>query len=149
MHPLAIEDLLHVHKASRSKADYYHKHLFLRILRHTLTSEEELNGDSPTNSVTRLPRSSSPLPFDDDDIPSDDEDSTGKVEDEKTLYGSQPTSRFTTARSGPLGAAIKRQLTKEDVESKASTGLATPRFGDFAEQAAKVCSYYRHFPLNR
>jgi hypothetical protein len=143
MHPLAVEDLLHVRKASRSKADYYHQHLFLRILCHTLASEDDMSsGDVATDSVTRLPRSESPLPFDEDDLSDDDEDSTGKVDEEKTLYGSQPTSRFTTARSGPLGSAVRRHLVKEDVESKADLGYSSPRFANVADKAAKACLMY-------
>ena len=141
MHPLAVEDLLHVRKAARSKADYYQKHLFLRILCHTLASDDDIVSDTPNNSVTRLPRSSSPLPFDDDDeLPSDEEDSTGKVDDEKTMFGSQPASRFTTARSGPLGSAVKRHMSKQsDVEFKANAPFSSPRFANVAEKEAKVC----------
>ncbi|KLO16017.1 hypothetical protein SCHPADRAFT_823746 [Schizopora paradoxa] len=41
IHPLALEDIIHGQsKKSRSKADYYAKHLFIRILRHTLARED-------------------------------------------------------------------------------------------------------------
>ncbi|EKM61657.1 uncharacterized protein PHACADRAFT_248392 [Phanerochaete carnosa HHB-10118-sp] len=114
MHPLAIEDLLHTRKAARSKADYYQKHLFLRVLCHSLVSDEEMS--TPDNSVTHLPRSSSPEPYDDQ---SDAEDSVDKDDgDEKTMYGSPPSSRFATARNAPLRAAIQRRFSK-DVESSA------------------------------
>ena len=75
MHPLSIEDLLHRSHA-RSKADYYPKHLFIRVLCHTLGSSTRASRESQraTNSpaawsspaaITGLPRSSSPHCFDD------------------------------------------------------------------------------------
>lgn len=74
MHPLSIEDLLHRRGHSRSKADYYPKHLFIRVLCHTLGSsrvsrESEKVTSSPAAwsspaAITGLPRSSSPR-FDD------------------------------------------------------------------------------------
>lgn len=139
MHPLAIEDLLHVRKAARSKADYYQKHLFLRVLCHSLASDEEMN--TPNNSVTHLPRSSSPEPYGDD---SDTEDSVGKGdEDEKTMYGSPPSSRFATVRNTPLRTAIHRRTSK-DVESSAHTpraNLGVPpitRFSDIEGLQSQV-----------
>jgi hypothetical protein len=76
MHPLAVEDLLHQRSThARSKADYYSKHLFLRVLCHTLgssTRDGSADGFAPSLSgwssaagtVTNLPRSSSPQPLD-------------------------------------------------------------------------------------
>lgn len=48
---------------ARSKADYYLKHLFIRILRHTLGSDDDEAGATTGTivpSITRMPRSSSP-----------------------------------------------------------------------------------------
>lgn len=46
IHPLALENILHTHtKPTASKSDYYHEHLFLRILCLELRDE---------NSVIRL-----------------------------------------------------------------------------------------------
>jgi hypothetical protein len=75
MHPLSIEDLLHRSHA-RSKADYYPKHLFIRVLCHTLGSSTRASQGSgrATSSpaawsspaaITNLPRSSSPHGLDD------------------------------------------------------------------------------------
>jgi hypothetical protein len=36
LHPLALEDIFHTRSQTRSKADYFAKHLFLRILCHEL-----------------------------------------------------------------------------------------------------------------
>ncbi|KAG8846753.1 hypothetical protein FRB96_001778 [Tulasnella sp. 330] len=40
IHPLAIEDMLHSHQTYSSKADYYSKHLFIRLLCHTLAEDQ-------------------------------------------------------------------------------------------------------------
>ncbi|KAH8991944.1 hypothetical protein EDB92DRAFT_1934872 [Lactarius akahatsu] len=74
MHPLSVEDLLHRRGHARSKADYYPKHLFIRVLCHTLGSSTRASqgpeGASPAAwsspaAITGLPRSSSPQRLDD------------------------------------------------------------------------------------
>jgi hypothetical protein len=75
MHPLSVEDLLHPYGHTRSKADYYPKHLFIRILCHTLgstswssqpsdTSGGFLSAWSSSAPITSLPRSDSPQHLD-------------------------------------------------------------------------------------
>lgn len=74
LHPLSIEDLLHRSHA-RSKADYYPKHMFIRILCHTLGSSTRASQSfgratsspaawSSPAAITTLPRSASPQSFD-------------------------------------------------------------------------------------
>lgn len=41
LHPLALEDVLNGNPHTRSKADYYVRHLFLRVLCHELGSGED------------------------------------------------------------------------------------------------------------
>lgn len=74
MHPLSVEDLLHRRGHARSKADYYPKHMFIRVLCHTLGSSTRASrgpeGASPAAwsspaAITGLPRSSSPQRLDD------------------------------------------------------------------------------------
>ncbi|EJC98797.1 uncharacterized protein FOMMEDRAFT_149129 [Fomitiporia mediterranea MF3/22] len=66
IHPLALEDVLHMRGTqARSKADYYLKHLFIRILRHTPALDDEEDDKNARETIapptiTRLPRSSSP-----------------------------------------------------------------------------------------
>ncbi|KAJ6608685.1 hypothetical protein B0H10DRAFT_2067021 [Mycena sp. CBHHK59/15] len=97
LHPLALEDVFHTRSQTRSKADYYSKHLFLRILCHELGDPNESYGDSAASgsTLTDLPRSDSPTPFTDDD---DDMElrELGKGDfgdDEKTLHGSNRKRR--------------------------------------------------------
>ncbi|KAJ7597984.1 cora-like Mg2+ transporter protein-domain-containing protein [Mycena floridula] len=40
LHPLALEDVFHARSQTRSKADYYKQHLFLRVLVHELGEED-------------------------------------------------------------------------------------------------------------
>ncbi|KAG8947735.1 hypothetical protein FRC04_010509 [Tulasnella sp. 424] len=54
IHPLVIEDMLHGRQTYSSKADYYNKHLFVRMLCHTLKEEDD---DSPNVKAHNTPRS--------------------------------------------------------------------------------------------
>ncbi|KLO20173.1 hypothetical protein SCHPADRAFT_33235 [Schizopora paradoxa] len=84
IHPLALEDVIHGRLKSRSKSDYYLKHLFIRILRHTLMPEDAtgVQFETVAPAITNLPRSQSPSPLDDDE-----------TDDEKTLGGSKFNTR--------------------------------------------------------
>ncbi|OBZ68633.1 Magnesium transport protein CorA [Grifola frondosa] len=95
MHPLSLEDVLHQRGHPRSKADYYPKHLFLRVLCHTVSTDD--NTSTPNSSISHLPRSESPVPMDGDD---DDDDVVRESYefDEKTVLGSASASRFSTKR---------------------------------------------------
>lgn len=59
LHPLSLEDVLHVPGRPRSGADYYKRHLFIRVLSHTLSQPGELQ----TNFLEQIARSSSPEPL--------------------------------------------------------------------------------------
>jgi len=67
LHPLSVEDILHRRGHALSKADYYPKHLFIRVLCHTLDSAHSTSQSPGTNAAssshppfTELPRSASP-----------------------------------------------------------------------------------------
>jgi hypothetical protein len=70
MHPLSVEDVLHVGGHTLSKADYYPEHLFIRVLCHTLGSANYTSQGSTTAAgstglyssppFTDMPRSASP-----------------------------------------------------------------------------------------
>ena len=74
LHPLALEDVLHTTAHKRSKVDYYTKHLFIRVLCHSLARDGEFTllstpvYDTHPTPITALPRSSSPDPFNDRDV---------------------------------------------------------------------------------
>jgi len=59
LHPLSLEDVLSVPGRPRSGADYYKRHLFLRVLSHTL----DHGGQSGPNFLDQIARSSSPQPL--------------------------------------------------------------------------------------
>jgi hypothetical protein len=73
LHPLALEDVLHATPSKRSKVDYYTKHLFLRILCHSVPRDGEVTlinapvFDLHPHTTTDFPRSDSPDPFVDKD----------------------------------------------------------------------------------
>lgn len=73
MHPLSIEDVLHQGGHALSKADYYPKHLFIRVLCHTLDTRPKSQSSKTTAGsagspsgppFTDLPRSTSPQRLD-------------------------------------------------------------------------------------
>lgn len=43
LHPLSLESVLQQRKNARSKADYYNRHLFLRVLCHRLSGDDDEN----------------------------------------------------------------------------------------------------------
>ncbi|TFK56413.1 hypothetical protein OE88DRAFT_1649687 [Heliocybe sulcata] len=98
LHPLALEDVLHQRGHARSKADYYPQHLFLRILSHSLASDEE--PAPPT--FTDFPRSASPVPMEPSDHKFRDSERSTEDSDDMTVYGnsSAMNSKFSTRRSG-------------------------------------------------
>ena len=68
MHPLSVEDLLGQSGHALSKADYYPKHLFIRVLCHTLGSRSTAYASQSSEpaagpAFTGLPRSASPQHF--------------------------------------------------------------------------------------
>ncbi|KAJ7163946.1 magnesium transporter [Mycena crocata] len=92
LHPLALEDVFHTRSQTRSKADYYTKHLFLRVLCHELGDPDEPYNASAAmgSTLTDLPRSDSPTQFTDDDAEMEMRE-LGKGDfgdDEKTLHNS-------------------------------------------------------------
>lgn len=107
LHPLALEDLFHARKGTRSKADYFSTQLFLRILCHELGDPADIITDAVAGSTlvgVDIPRSSSPLPFTEDDKdayemgrnPSGDQD-------EQTVYGSvRSTTKRRSTRRRPI-----------------------------------------------
>ncbi|KAF5346159.1 hypothetical protein D9758_009966 [Tetrapyrgos nigripes] len=117
IHPLALEDVFHTRSQTRSKADYYGKHLFLRILCHELQdSGDDSSSDSTSSSyseksITGAPRSSSPIPF-------EYEDDFGGLGDSKTLYGGDTVkSNWSLKKSGTMRSRrSKRRGTQMDME---------------------------------
>ena len=114
MHPLAIEDVLTQRQHSRSKVDYYPQHLFLRILCHSLTSEDYR---TPSSSVTSLPRSESPDLIGIEE--SDDEEVLSPPDDDRTVYGSTNPSRFSSTKRGSLNNGTTTVKEAKDVERSA------------------------------
>lgn len=152
IHPLALEDVLHNRGHARSKADYYTKHLFLRLLCHTLAGEDEAStGGTPPGSVTNLPRSNSPIPMDEDEeeeFGKGAEDDVYGADDEKTVYGNGNGSRFSTRRSGPLKNHVRRRLQTQDSDLE-KHGAANARFSELPSIDKKSRKNVRNIHLIR
>ncbi|KAL5519404.1 hypothetical protein ACEPAH_1087 [Sanghuangporus vaninii] len=121
IHPLALEDVLHQRgNQARSKADYYPRHLFIRILRHTLGSDSEDEDERETVAplITRLPRSASPDIMRKGDEGDDYSSAAGDWPDEKTLAG----SKLSTMRKGSL----RLRRTNLDLEQGKHETTRTP-----------------------
>ncbi|KAF9260846.1 hypothetical protein L218DRAFT_962182 [Marasmius fiardii PR-910] len=109
IHPLALEDIFHHRPNTRSKADYYNKHLFIHVLCHELGHDDDGDvldelkrrgtsaafGSTLTEGI-HIPRSTSPEPWTEEDKIGLEE----MEEEEKTLYGNgtAPNSRKSTMR---------------------------------------------------
>lgn len=118
LHPLALEDVLHQRGHARSKADYYHQHLYLRILCHALAGGDEGSTESVEPMMSDVPRSYSPGPM------SEEEEEVvmgggggvsgiygSEGDEEQTMYGeSAPISRMSTKRS-KIGILKRRPFT--------------------------------------
>lgn len=124
IHPLALEDLLHFRKNARSKADYYPKHLFLRVLCHSLISDEEAISTSPESSFTHLPRSESPTPLDEDE--SEDSWEKGKDRGSAAYFDEVPLPSRFTSRTSTLRNTVRRRLSR-DVEHAPVTSSPAPK----------------------
>ncbi|TFK60816.1 hypothetical protein BDN72DRAFT_828680 [Pluteus cervinus] len=99
LHPLALEDIFHTRSQNRSKADYFSKHLFIRVLCHELGDVQNIPAHQTAafgSTLTDAPRSSSPEAM--DTIPE------GK--DERTSYSSSES----TKKKGPLLPHSRRDI---------------------------------------
>ncbi|KAG6811459.1 hypothetical protein H0H92_007282 [Tricholoma furcatifolium] len=87
LHPLALEDVFHTRSSTRSKADYYTKHLFLRVLCHQLGAGDEYTGHTESaafgSTLNGVSRSHSPEP-----VEKYGEEGLNGEEDEGTMYDS-------------------------------------------------------------
>jgi Mg2+ and Co2+ transporter CorA len=138
LHPLALEDVLHQRDQNRSKADYYSKHLFLRVLCHTLADEDEFVPQFAQNmpsNVTNLPRSASPTTFGEVDrkvhgysLDNPEGELEGTMYDESNGYGEGKDTM--SKKRNSMGYLRKRPTLNRDVESSPPTlakGLAMTR----------------------
>jgi hypothetical protein len=148
IHPLALEDVFHTRSQTRSKADYYGKHLFLRILCHELQSSDDddsissgstssLSHSHSHKTITGGPRSSSPIPFNNED---EDDEYFGKLGDSDTLYnGGTVNSRWSLKKGGTMksrrstrgrASAMDQDMEMGILQEKASRNGSTWSFFD-------------------
>jgi hypothetical protein len=100
LHPLALEDVFHGHSQNRSKADYYTRHLFLRVLCHEIVDDNFQKATSEPNQISNIPRSASPEPMDIEYEKGDQLEDSGQFTVNGKLGGS--LSKRGTLGSNPL-----------------------------------------------
>jgi hypothetical protein len=111
LHPLSLEDVLNTRSHKRSKVDYYPKHLFLRVLCHSLATEDEVFAPSAGFTLTDLPRSSSPAPFSEKDR---NAAAHPEKEEEDSSFDTGASPRFFNKKMG--GIIKRRPFFRADVE---------------------------------
>ncbi|KAL1719888.1 hypothetical protein EV715DRAFT_289749 [Schizophyllum commune] len=123
LHPLALEDVLHQRSGNRSKADYYSRHLFIRILCHELGNEDDPIDPTATPAYgSTLRRCESPVQV--DDVRESYEmvrKSASEDSEEKTVYGSAPQTLTRRRRAWRRGAVVA-----DDIESKPKVPMSRP-----------------------
>ncbi|KAF9011264.1 magnesium transporter [Cyathus striatus] len=114
LHPLALEDVFHGHTQTRSKADYYSRHLFLRVLCHELGEEDELLHPSQTAAY------GSTLTAEPDVMEEEEEEENEKIMDEeRTAYGSTPNPKSSPSRNMRRRPILP--TTRNDILGKSNT----------------------------
>ena len=129
LHPLSLEDLLNVPGRPRSGANYYRGHLFIRVLSHTLDTDED-EGPDPLEQIVR---SSSPEPFEAKEkaevLPKCSTDDTPRP------FG------FTSKLSSKLSRSVTIDPEWDDVEDMGMTGIPT-----FVNYGSRYADYVRLYP---
>ena len=103
LHPLALEDIFHTRSQNRSKADYFSRHLFIRVLCHELGEVQNIPAHQTAafgSTLTDAPRSSSPEPM--DTVPEDKEEA-------RTSFSSSSGSSK-NRKKGPLLPHSRRDV---------------------------------------
>ncbi|KIM47383.1 hypothetical protein M413DRAFT_439064 [Hebeloma cylindrosporum] len=139
LHPLALEDVFHGHSQNRSKADYYTKHLFLRVLCHELVDDASQNGTTDHTQVTNTLRSASPEPMG-DDIEAEESD---ELKDSELTQSGSPN--FGSLKRRRLGGYPLLPTSRVDVkpvyrgnQTKMGTNLAKLISNESAIRAART-----------
>ncbi|KAF5385150.1 hypothetical protein D9615_001084 [Tricholomella constricta] len=127
LHPLALEDVFHARSQNRSKADYYSKHLFLRVLCHKLEDSDDsefTSSDTPAHghTLTGLHRSASPTPLED----GLEEDAMKEREDKDTMHPNGITQHNVKKRRHFLPRPLLPN-SQHDVEARLMRGAAVSR----------------------
>lgn len=133
LHPLALEGVLTNRGHARSKADYYAQHLSLRVLCHTIVSDDEVVSSLDEDAIDHR-RAASPAPMTPEEEKGIEEKESS--EDRTPSGGSAPRSRF-SIRKREFG---RREWTRDVEESTVKTrGFLSKRFGHRSAVSFIVC----------
>ncbi|KAF8971808.1 magnesium transporter [Flammula alnicola] len=121
LHPLALEDVFHGHARNRSKADYYTKHLFLRVLCHELVEDDQIFFNA-SGSFTNAPRSTSPEPMSTSEAELDEKLNES---DDAIKYGGTPNSGSSITKRKVFGRNPILPTSRSDVKPVYENGRAS------------------------
>lgn len=146
LHPLALEEIIHSDSRSHSRAEYYRKHLFLRVLCHEFVDEQHASS-TRTRSYTDFPRSASPEPIADFDstkeIPSASDDMM------KEKGPGKSTASFIKRRA--FGGNSLLPTTRVDVKPVSEKTFSTQASRNFTMATSNettVCLLINNFSLH-
>ena len=117
VHSLALDDVLHAQGYNLSKADYYQSHLFLRILCHSLASDDDNACTSHVyDPISEFPRTSSPTAMTQDEIERrHDEGEDENEDDEKPNKQTAFRRIFTRHVLGDIEAQKPKRVQRSDL----------------------------------
>ncbi|PPQ89972.1 hypothetical protein CVT25_009612 [Psilocybe cyanescens] len=136
LHPLALEDVFHGHSRNRSKADYYSRHLFLRVLCHELLDDEEKKSRATHMQYTSGPRSNSPEPM--ERYPEEEEEKGMEESDElKKSTNGFPSRAATLVQRRGQGQASLLPTTRNDLKTAYASGKRSPTGSNLSTLVAR------------
>ncbi|KAG5653907.1 hypothetical protein H0H81_009499 [Sphagnurus paluster] len=139
LHPLSLESVFNERSQNRSKADYYSRHLFLRVLCHELNDDED---DSDTEHVARgstltgLPRSYSPASMlDTEHLP----ETMKGLQREDTMYDSRMVSASSTMKRRRFFPIPLLPSSNHDLDGMGVMGARAGSNSSLARLMSTVC----------
>ncbi|KAH7922677.1 hypothetical protein BV22DRAFT_1197242 [Leucogyrophana mollusca] len=134
LHPLALEDVLHNRGHSRSKTDYYLRHLFIRVLCHTLGDSDddrfskfipEDSSDQRSNTRATSPGPMTSMDYKRSKTLSESDLQSSEWED-RTVFGSSPGTWAGRKGRGSRRGGIVKHRGFGDIEAPTPLAEKTP-----------------------
>lgn len=117
MHPLAVEDVLHFRKNSRSKTDYYYKHLFLRVLCHTVDHRDSSPPNTPSDDDLSRALPTAPIYSEPEEMDSNSTSKDDDAPDDEVWETTGPSASLFPSQDSTLRNTMRRRRPVFDVEN--------------------------------